>query len=486
MSIKSEIAKGVFWIGVSKYAGIVISLGITAILARNITPLAFGTVTVASVIMAFLDVFSELGIGPAIVQFKELSKRDLSSLFMIVGLIGFLLALCLFMLTPLISHFYDDSTLIPAIRLLCICVLFNSFNVVPNGLMLKAKRFRTIAMRTLFFQVLCGCVAVWGALHGWEIYALIITPIITSIGVFVVNYINYPLSFSFNISIIPLQKIWKFSIFQFLFSVVNYFSRNLDKLIIGKSFSMAQLGYYDKSYRLMQLPLQNISYILGPVLHPILSSLQNDKHALALKNLKLTEILSNISFPIGIMMFFTSGEIIRIIFGPNWAPAIPIFSVLALSLPLQIIHSTYGSIFLAAGKTKHLFVCGILNTCITVSAFIVAAFVVHTIVSMAWAWTISLIINFIVTYAIMYRITLHYSFRRYLVLYIPQIINTVITGIIAWWIFSIRVPHSDILALFFKLSVIGLLTVIMAFILRQYNIVILIRTAIKKLRDRRP
>lgn len=481
-SIKHEIAKGVFWIAVAKYSGILISLVITAILARHVSPSAFGTMAVAMVIMAFLDIFTEFGIGPAVIQFKDLSRHDLSSLFMVGSTIGIFLSIVLFLSAPIIAGFYGDYTLIPVIRVLCICLLFNSFNVVPNGLMLKAKRFRTVALRTLSFQILCGSIAVWGALHGWGIYALIVTPIVTSIGVFVVNYVNYPIPFSLRIDPAPLRKVWGFSAYQFLFSFVNYFSRNLDKLIIGKYFSMTQLGYYDKSYRLMQLPLQNITFVISPVLHPILSTLQNDKAELARKNLRLATLLSYISFPIGVLLYFASGDVIRIIFGTNWEPAIPVFSILALSLPLQIILSTSGSIYQAAGRTNHMFLCGLMSTATTVASFFVAAIFFHTIESMAWAWDISLVINFFTCYIVMYRITFRAPLLEYMKSFIPQIINTFVVSVISWVIFSKIGIQSDILSLIFMTSVVGVLTFIMALILGQYNILTILRTAINRRR----
>ncbi len=101
-SIKYALTKGVFWLALAKYSGIFISLGITAILARHISPAAFGTMAVATVIMAFLDIFTDLGIGAAIIQFKDLTKRQINSLFMTGCLVGILLALGLFFLSELI------------------------------------------------------------------------------------------------------------------------------------------------------------------------------------------------------------------------------------------------------------------------------------------------------------------------------------------------------------------------------------------------
>lgn len=470
-SIKKELTKGVFWIAVAKYSGIFISLGITAILARNVSPAAFGTMAVATVIMAFLDIFTDMGIGPAIIQFKDLSKRQINTLFMFGSLIGLILATGLFFCAIPISEYYKDPVLVRVTRCLCVCLIFNALNIVPNGLMLKAKRFKTVALRTLGFQLFCGGIAVWGALHGWGIYALIVTPVLSSIGVFIVNFVNYPQKIIFNLDLVVIKRIWSYSSFQFLFSFVNYFSRNLDKLIIGKYFSMAQLGYYDKSYRLMQLPLQNITYVITPVLHPILSTLQDNKHELGEKNKKLLTILSQISFPLGLMLFFCAKEIILIIFGKNWEPSVPVFEILALSLPLQILLSTSGSLFQAAGRTNHMFYTGIYNTIVTVAGFLIAAIKIRTLEAMAWAWDITLMINFINTYLVMNKFTFNFSFGSFLKTFVPQIINTVITFAVAYILIKLVVIDNLLLSALFKCGVVAIPTLTMAAVLGQYNII---------------
>lgn len=470
-SLKREMASGVFWIAVAKYSGLVISLFITAILARNVSPSAFGTITIVSVILAFLDIFINMGIGPAIVQFKNLTQRQLNSLFMLGAAIGVLLALLMFFSAPVIATYYNDPELTKIVKVLCVCLIFNALNIVPSNLMLKEKRFRTIALRTLFFQIFCGVLAVAAALKGFGIYALLITPILSVIGVFAVNFYNYPQKFTFDIDREAIKIVSKFSAFQFLFTFSNFFSRNLDKLIIGKYFSMADLGYYDKSYRLMQLPLQNISFVISPVLHPILSSLQNDKDQLSEKNKHLTVLLSNFSFPLGILLFFCAPEIIKIIYGSKWDAAIPIFKILALSLPLQMILSTTGSIFQAAGQTDHLFYAGIINTCCTVAGFFIAALCFRTIDSMAWAWDITLLINFCNSYFIMNKFTFKKSFTRYLTALFPQIANTGIVAAVVFAVFKFIPVENLFLSLIIKSFIIGLGTLSMAFVLHQYNMI---------------
>lgn len=469
-SVKKEIARGVFWIALAKYSGIVISLGITAILARNVSPEAFGTMAIATVVMVFLDIFTDMGIGAAIVQFKTLSEKQIGTLFTAGLCAGGILSLALFLSSGAIAHYYGDPTLADVCRYLCICLFFNALNIVPNGLMLREKRFRTIALRTLSVQIVSGSIAVAGALHGWGIYALLVTPVLSSVGVFVINYCNYPQSVVLRPDFSAIRTVWSYSAFQFLFSIGNYFSRNVDKLIIGKYFTMADLGYYDKSYRLMQLPLQNITFVISPVLHPILSALQSDRQELARKNNTLIRYIACLSFPIGLCLFFGAHDIVRILFGPGWEPSVPVFRILALSLPLQMILSTSGALFQAAGKTDHMFYVGILNTSVTVAGFLIAALGFGTLTAMAWAWDITLFINFVNSYAIMYRCTFGSRWQEVYGAIRPQAVNTAVVGVLAAILFRYVSFQNAFGSLAWIVGSVSLLTFIVAALSGQYSL----------------
>lgn len=482
-SIKKEMTKGVFWIAVAKYSGIVVSLVITSILARHVSPAAFGTMAIATVIMAFLDIFSDMGLGVAIIQFKDLTKKHIDSLYSISIILGVLLSTVLYAVAGSIGHYYDDKILIDIIRWLCICLFFKALNIIPNGLMLKNKRFRDIAIRTLLFQIISGCIACWMALTGWGIYSLLISPIVSAIGVFAYNFYNYPQHLVWPIEMAVVKRVWKYSMYQFLFSVINYFSRNADKLIIGKFFSMKELGYYEKSYRLMQLPLHNITFVVTPVLHPILSSLQDDKSQLASKNIKLTQILSWVSFPLGIFLYFSASPIITIIFGNNWIPSIPVFQILALSVPLQVMTSTCGSLFQAAGKTNHLFYCGIQSSICSVGAFIIAAIYFGTIESMAWAWDIASCLNFVFAYWFMNRFTFKSNPMVFFMQFLPQLLNTSIVALVVFLCVKLWTPINPIVEIMWIVIATVITTLFMAQVLRQYSIKRIFESVISRFRQ---
>ena len=470
VSLKTELTKGVFWIAVAKYSGIVIQLLITAVLARKISPVAFGTIAVAMVVMYFLNILADIGIGPAVVQYKQLTKSHLNSLFTLTIYIGIGLAFVLYLLSDVIAAYYDDIILERVCQLMTLVIFFHSLNVVPNALMRRDKRFRTIAFRTLFFQVLSGSIAILGAFHGWGIYALLISPILTAIGVFCVNYYNYPLRMVMRMSGEAVNLVASFSFFQFAFSFCNYFSRNLDKLIIGKYFSMTQLGYYDKSYHLMMLPLQNVTFVIEPVLHPVLSSLQDKRHDISEKNRKLAVVISNISFPIGLILYFCGGELIRIVYGGQWDAAIPVFRILALSLPLQMILSTSGPVYQAAGKTNHMFFNGILNTIVTVAGFLAAAQWGGSLESMAWAWDFTLLINFINSYLILHHFTLKESALSFYKSLMPQCFNSILVFLLMFFVFPVYPANNVVFCLISKTIFLVSLNLILAILFHQYTL----------------
>ena len=358
-TVGRQLASGVFYTSIAKYAGIVVTLVVSGVLARLFTPEEFGVVNIATVVIAFFAIFSDLGIGPAVIQHKNLDKRDLGGIFSLTLWSGAFMALLFFAASGLIASFYDDSAeLRNILRILSANLFFAAANIVPNGLILKEKRFRFAAVRSLSVQVVGGAAAIAAAYAGAGIYALTINPVFSSLMLFVINYRQNPLSVHLKPGKAAVGKVFSFSAYQFSFQLLNYFSRNLDKLLMGRYMSLSQLGYYDKSYRLMMLPLQNITQVVTPVMHPIFSDYQNDLNRLASAYERILRLLAFIGIPLSVLLFFTAEEVTLIIFGQQWLPSVPVFRILTLSVGVQIILSSSGSIFQAAGDTRSLFVCG--------------------------------------------------------------------------------------------------------------------------------
>lgn len=425
MSLKRDLLKGVGYTAISKYIGIIISLVVTGILSRLLTPTEFGVIAVAMVIITFFAVFSDLGIAPAIIQNKELETKDLSDLFSFTVWLSISISFLFFLSSGIIARYYHSPVLSTICRILSLSLLFNTINIVPNALLYKDKAFKFLAQRTIIVQSVVGAIAILAALYGAGIYALLINPVLSAIIIFIITFRRYPQRLHRTFGLTSLKKIFSFSAYQFLFNLINYFSRNLDKLLIGRYMGMSPLGYYEKSYRLMMLPLQNITHVITPVMHPLFSDFQNDLDKLESSYRKVVRLLAFIGFPLSIFLLFTSRELILLIFGMQWEASVPVFRILSLTVGTQIILSTSGSIFQAANDTKSLFICGVFSALMNVGGMLIGLFVFKSLNAVAWSILITFSINLMQAYIQMYYVTFKLPIKPFLRMFVSPFILSV-------------------------------------------------------------
>lgn len=479
-SIRNAIIKGVFWSAVEKYSSLAVSIVISMVLARLLSPEMYGEVAIASIILGFLSMISSMGMGPAIIQNRSLTHNDLNTIYTFSFFLGIILAVVLWCASWGISSFYEIPHLVVSCQILCINLFFATINMVPHALMVKNQRFKDIAKRTLLFQTTSGLISIIAALEGAGIYALLISPIVTSIGTFFYNLHCYPLSFSKKMSFKPIKKVISFSAYLFAFDIFNFFSQNLDKLIIGKYMSPMSLGYYEKSYRLMQMPLGYVTSVISPVLQPVLSTLQDNTNEIANKYNKIIKFISTISFPLATFLYCSSYEIINIFYGDKWDKAIIPFAILSLSLPTHMILATSGSIWLASNCPKCFFWTGAINTCITIAGFAIAAIIFGTIESLAWSWTFTSIVNFFNTHLTMYIKVLRSSIFVMLSLLIHPCINALVIYLLMIFIRQAFVETNLIVSLIGKISITISITLLYTQCSGRYNLIKLVKDPICK------
>ena len=469
ISVKKQIANGVFYTSISKYSGIIVSLCVTAVLARLLKPEDFGVVAIATVLIFFFDLLVNMGFGPAIIQHKDLTDSELSDIFSFTILIGIILTIVFFFLASPIAHYYNNDLLIKLCKLLSIILILNSLNIVPNALLLKEKQFKFLAICNVSIQILLGTIAVICAYSGFGVYSLLIAPIGTSMIVFIVNIIriHVKLVLKLRINFKSIRKILTFSTYQFLFNIVNFFSRNLDKLLIGKYIGMQSLGYYEKSYRLMMLPLSSITNVITPTIQPIFSDFQNEKEKLKSYSLQITNVLALIGCILTPFLFFSAKELLLIIFGNQWENAIPVFKILSLTVFIQMVDSASGSILQSSNAAKYLFISGFICAIINVTTILISVIIFKSIEIVAIAIDIAFVLNLLISFYYIYMKV----FNTHIWIVLKIFIYPLLTGlIIALTLYFLPVNS---LPMVFSLLIKFLVTIVVAalfiFVSGQYN-----------------
>ncbi|MFW6015394.1 MAG: lipopolysaccharide biosynthesis protein [bacterium] len=408
---------------ISKYSVVFIQLFYSVILARILTPEDYGIVAIINVFVAFFSILANMGIGNAIIQNQELNKEDINSIFSFSIYMGILLAIAFALLSIPISSIYSNNVYLKIGPLLSISVFFSTINMVPNALLLKEKKFFIVGVRQVIVSLLCSIATIVLAVWGFKYYALVLYSILSAIFTFLWNFKNVKLNFMFKISMDSLNKVKQFSMFLFGFNIMNYFSRNLDNLLIGKYMGSALLGNYNKAYQLMLYPLNYLTHVITPVLLPLISSYQDDLDYVYKQYLKVVKVLSIIGIYITVFCFFSSKEIVLILFGSRWVKTIHAFRFLSLSIWFQMISATSGSMFQVLDKTRTQFVRGIYTVSITIIAILIGI-KIGSISTVSFFVMLAYIINFVsMVYFLVYK-----SFNKSWLDYLKKLFPDLIIG----------------------------------------------------------
>lgn len=469
MGIKEQVLRGTFYIAVAKYSGLVVGLIITSILARILTPEDYGVVAIAMVFITFFTLLSDMGIGSAIIQYKDLDKKEISSVFGLSFWLGIILTLFFFVGAYFIASFFSNKQLIRICQILSLQVLFVAFNMVPNALLLKEQKFKIIAFRTLFVQILCGTLAVVAAYRGWGVYSLLIAPIGGAFLTFTINALYSGIQFSLLPQKNVIKKIAEFSIYQFLFGIVNYFGNNLHVVLIGKVIGINSLGYYEKGDRLIAMPMQNINGVLSPVLHPVLSNYQGDQDFVFRVLQKITYILCIISIPISVLFFTAAKDIVLILFGNQWLDAVPCIQILSFTIIFRMTGVSLGAILQTLNKTDVLFRLGLINILVAIMALCVSILISNTIESVCGGGVFSALFSFISTFYVLFHVVFKKSFLKEMMIFLKPFFFYILTFLVSI-IFMSYFEYTPLVNLLIQLVVVGISTLLYFLYFTDYRL----------------
>ncbi|QIA06718.1 lipopolysaccharide biosynthesis protein [Draconibacterium halophilum] len=466
-TIRKSLTAGIIFTGLAKYSGIIINILIGAILARLLTPVEFGIVAIVTVFITFFNLLSDFGIGPAIVQNKSLDSKDIESVFMFSIVLGILFALVFFFSSSLISQFYNEPELKQISKILALSVLFFSIQIVPKALAQKNLKFKELGVVTVGVQLFSGILAIILAFYGFSYYALVFQSVSVGFFTLISFYWLNPVKVKWKIRKASLKKILGFSTYQFMFNFVNYFSRNADNLLIGKFFSPVLLGFYDKSYRLMMMPVANLTNVITPVLLPVLANHQDNKQLVYNTYLKVIKLLALIGFPLSVFLYYSAGEIITIIYGEQWLASIPVFKILALTVGIQMVLSSSGSVLQAVNRADLLFVSGLISSVVMLMGISYGIFIGKSLESVGYGLIVAFSINFFQGfYFLIYRALKLSLFSFFKVFLFPLFLA--LGMIVSLELLSFAVVQNIYLSLFFKI-VVGGFTFVLLFISKKEN-----------------
>ena len=385
-NLTNSAINGFKWNFLSVIVVATVQIGYAAIMARLIAPEAFGLVAMANVILRFGTYFSRMGIGSAIIQKKELTDDDTQAAFTAALVFGLAVTLLIIICAPLGKLIFNDEQVVPVVRVMATTLFITGISTTANSLLRRAFRFKEIAIAEITSFILgAGGVGFAMAYLGFGTWSLIFSSIAQGIILALICYAYSRHSLKLTFDLNKYKPILAFGSKISIISFLEFVCYNLDSMVIGRIAGAEMLGYYNRANYLVNTPANKISTSLTNVLFPSLSRLQGNKEKLRKAYTSTISVLGTFLFIYAFAVSAASHEIILVILGHHWAPAIPLLSVLAIAVPFSLLKSINGILLEATAKLNFKIIV-LTAYLITLILIFIAFFPLMGVVGFAWAY----------------------------------------------------------------------------------------------------
>ncbi len=305
-------------------------------IARMLNPEDYGLMEMALVLIGYVELFSELGLGAAIIQREEISQEELSSIFWLSFMVSNALGVLSFALAYPTAWIFGDSRIISVTQAMSVLFAVGGVMIVPFNLLMRECRFKEVGIIECAAVILSGFSMIFMAKAGWGVWTLAIGTIVARcvIVVLVSSVAKWRPRFYFRFD--DVRPLLGFGLNVAGTRSLHYVFRKVDRIIVGRILGVESLGYYTLALTFASAPTDKFISVLTQVSFPIFSRLQGDLSKFGDIYVKLTKYIAILVTPIFLGGFFFSQEIIAVCLGEKWIPVTFLFSMLCLS---QFIYS---------------------------------------------------------------------------------------------------------------------------------------------------
>jgi PST family polysaccharide transporter len=328
--LRRAAVSGAAWSLAQAWGGRLVSTIAFLMLARLLSADDFGVVALAAIVIDLGQVIILRGFGAILIQREDLTEKDVDSAFWFTFAVGSVLALATWMLAAPLAEAAGEPGLTPVLRALSASWILGAFWSVPQNLLQRELRFRSLAIRRLAAVTISGVLAVALALAGagvWSLVALTLSQNVVSI---IVLWSVSSWRPSFRVSRASLVSMRGFALSIVGIEIVRFLAVRGEGMLIGVLISPIALGYYAVAQRFLQLLNEIFTSTIGSVAFPIFSRLQNDEARRSRALTSIVQLTSLASLPAFTGLAVLAPEIVEVCLGSKWEPSVVLIQLLAL------------------------------------------------------------------------------------------------------------------------------------------------------------
>lgn len=429
--IKSRASRASLWSGADIFLRQGLQFAVSITLARLLTPEEFGTVALLALFIGVAGIMIDSGFSSALIQRQNVTREEESAVFWFNAGMGLIAAALLCLASPAIAAFFDAPVLVPLTCVMALNLFISSLGSVHTALLSKVLDFKTQMKVGAVASAISGATAVvmaWRGAGVWALAGQVLLATVTTVILLWAWHDWRPLwAFSFK----TLKPLFGFGGFFLLSGLLDTIYGRVTTLIIGKLYSVGDLGQYNRAWGTQQLPANTLSSIMNRVAFPSFSAHAQDKDLLSRATRKVLRGLMFLNTPAMFGLMASARPAVEVLFGPQWLPCVPILQVLCLYGLFWPLHLINLNVLMAQGYSNLFFRLEVAKKTIGVGVLLAAS--PFGILAMAWSQVVLGAISFVLN-AHYTGVFLKYSSFRQMLDTLPFVLLAVPMAGIVWLI----------------------------------------------------
>lgn len=335
ISSKKNVIKGLFWTLSERFMSQIVSVIVTIVLTRLLAPEDYGVVSIVTVIITILNVFMTSGFSASLIQQEDVEQIDYSTVLYFSILLGFLLYVGVFAISPMLAAFYNLPQLELVLKILALKIPLSALNSVQQAYVSRNMLFKKFFISTVTATVVSGIIGVVMAYTNFGVWALVAQDLSNVVTISVVLWFSVGWRPTLQFSFKRLKILFDYGIKIFIQTLFNTIYANIRSLLIGGFYSPTDLAYYTKGNQYPNLIVTNVDTAVSKTMFPVMSREQSDLDRIKVLTKRTAQVSSYIMSPILIGFFVCAKQIVSIVMTDKWLPAVPYIRIICICLLIR-------------------------------------------------------------------------------------------------------------------------------------------------------
>jgi O-antigen/teichoic acid export membrane protein len=350
-SIRAKAVSGLMWRFLERFGAQGVTFAVSVILARLLDPGVYGTIAIVTVFTAVLNVFTDSGLGNALVQKKDADDLDFSTVFIFnMGMCLVLYGL-LFVSSPLIASFYRMPDLAPVLRFMSLTVVLSGVKNIQQAYVARHLMFRRFFFATLGGTLGAAALGIWMALRGYGVWALAAQSVFNCAVDTLILWITVGWRPNPAFSADRFRGLFSYGWKILVSTLINTVNNDLRQLVIGKLYTPDSLAFYNRGYMIPNTFVGNINTAIDSVLLPVLSGAQDDRESVLAMTRRSIRIGAYVMWPVMMGIAAVSEPLVRLLLTEKWLPCVPFVIIFFIRYGLMPLTTAVFNAVKALGRS---------------------------------------------------------------------------------------------------------------------------------------